>query len=67
MIGFKQTIGRGTRLYEGKDYFTIYGFVKTCQHFNDPDWDSEPQNPKPVITGGDGQIIDGQADKILTA
>jgi len=28
MIEFKQTIGRGTRLYEGKDYFTIYDFVK---------------------------------------
>ena len=28
MIEFKQIIGRGTRLYEGKDYFTIYDFVK---------------------------------------
>ena len=26
MIEFKQIIGRGTRLYDGKDYFTIYGF-----------------------------------------
>jgi len=24
MIEFKQIIGRGTRLYDGKDYFTIY-------------------------------------------
>ena len=23
MIEFKQTIDRGTRLYEGKDYFTV--------------------------------------------
>jgi type I restriction enzyme R subunit len=28
MIEFKQIIGRGTRLYDGKDYFTIYDFVK---------------------------------------
>ncbi len=27
MIEFKQIIGRGTRLYDGKDYFTIYDFV----------------------------------------
>ena len=28
MIEFKQIIGRGTRLFDGKDYFTIYDFVK---------------------------------------
>ena len=42
MIEFKQIIGRGTRLYEGKDYFTIYDFVKAYEHFNDPEWDGEP-------------------------
>ena len=31
MIEFKQIIGRGTRLYDGKDYFTIYDFVKAHQ------------------------------------
>src|ERR1017187_1450420 len=41
MIEFKQIIGRGTRLFEGKDYFTIYDFVKAHQHFNDPEWDGE--------------------------
>ncbi len=45
MIEFKQIIGRGTRLFEGKDYFTIYDFVKAYEHFNDPDWDGEPQEP----------------------
>jgi type I restriction enzyme R subunit len=45
MIEFKQIIGRGTRLYEGKDYFTIYDFVKAYQHFNDPEWDGEPVEP----------------------
>ena len=42
IIEFKQIIGRGTRLYDGKDYFTIYDFVKAYQHFNDPEWDGEP-------------------------
>jgi type I restriction enzyme, R subunit len=42
MIEFKQIIGRGTRLYEGKDYFTIYDFVKAHHHFNDSEWDGEP-------------------------
>lgn len=48
MIEFKQIIGRGTRLYDGKDYFTIYDFVKAHQHFNDPEWDGEPLEPEPV-------------------
>jgi type I restriction enzyme R subunit len=47
MIEFKQIIGRGTRLYDGKDYFTIYDFVKAYHHFNDPEWDGEPLGPEP--------------------
>ena len=47
MIEFKQIIGRGTRLFDGKDYFTIYDFVKAHQHFNDPEWDGEPIDPEP--------------------
>ena len=46
IIEFKQIIGRGTRLYDGKDYFTIYDFVKAHQHFNDPEWDGEPLEPE---------------------
>jgi type I restriction enzyme R subunit len=42
MIEFKQIIGRGTRLFEGKTYFTIYDFVKAYHHFNDKEWDGEP-------------------------
>jgi type I restriction enzyme R subunit len=45
MIEFKQIIGRGTRLFDGKDYFTIYDFVKAYEHFNDPEWDGEPLEP----------------------
>jgi type I restriction enzyme R subunit len=42
MIEFKQIVGRGTRLFDGKDYFTIYDFVDAYQHFSDPEWDGEP-------------------------
>lgn len=45
MIEFKQIIGRGTRLFENKDYFTVYDFVKAYLHFNDPEWDGEPLDP----------------------
>ncbi len=47
MIEFKQIIGRGTRLYDGKDYFTIHDFVKAHHHFSDPEWDGEPLEPEP--------------------
>ena len=47
MIEFKQIIGRGTRLFDGKDYFTIYDFVRAYEHFNDPEWDGEPIEPVP--------------------
>ena len=47
MIEFKQIIGRGTRLFEGKQYFTIYDFVDAYHHFADPEWDGEPIAPEP--------------------
>lgn len=50
MIEFKQIIGRGTRLFDGKDYFTIYDFVKAYEHFNDPEWDGEPLDPEPATS-----------------
>lgn len=46
MIEFKQIIGRGTRLFDGKDYFTIYDFVRAHHHFSDPEWDGEPEQPE---------------------
>jgi type I restriction enzyme, R subunit len=47
MIEFKQIIGRGTRLYDNKDYFTVYDFVKAYLYFADPEWDGEPLEPDP--------------------
>ncbi len=56
IIEFKQIIGRGTRLFDGKDYFTIYDFVKAYEHFSDPEWDGEPAEPP---TGGSGGVRNG--------
>ena len=44
MIEFKQIIGRGTRLFDDKYYFTIYDFVGAYKQFYDKEWD----NPNPV-------------------
>lgn len=52
MVEFKQIVGRGTRLYDGKDYFTIYDFTKAHQHFQDPEWDGPPLEPDPTATVG---------------
>ncbi|MDP8203114.1 MAG: DEAD/DEAH box helicase family protein [Candidatus Tenebribacter mawsonii] len=49
MIEFKQIIGRGTRLFEGKYFFTIYDFVNAYHHFSDPEWDGEPLEPDPFV------------------
>ena len=49
IIEFKQIIGRGTRTFDGKDYFTIYDFVDAHQRFLDPEWDGEPEDP--VVCG----------------
>ena len=46
IIEFKQIIGRGTRLFEGKDYFTIHDFFNASHNFYDPEWDGEPDPPE---------------------
>jgi type I restriction enzyme R subunit len=47
MIEFKQIVGRGTRLFDGKEFFTIYDYVDAFHHFADPEWDGEPLEPEP--------------------
>ncbi|MDA3966736.1 EcoAI/FtnUII family type I restriction enzme subunit R [Helicobacter sp. WB40] len=49
MIEFKQIIGRGTRIYEGKDFFIILDFFGVTKLFYDPKWDGESN----VISGDD--------------
>ena len=45
IIEFKQIVGRGTRIFEGKHFFTIYDFVGAYKNFSDPEWDGEPLEP----------------------
>lgn len=45
MVEFKQILGRGTRLFDGKYYFTIYDFVGASKNFQDPEWDGDPVCP----------------------
>lgn len=42
MVEFKQIVGRGTRIFEGKDYFTIVDFRGATNRFYDEDWDGDP-------------------------
>lgn len=49
MIEFKQIVGRGTRLFDGKEFFTLYDFVDAYHHFADPEWDGEPKPEEPKL------------------
>jgi type I restriction enzyme R subunit len=51
MIEFKQIVGRGTRLFDGKEFFTIYDFVDAYRLFSDPEWDGEPVVDEPSNAG----------------
>lgn len=67
MIEFKQIIGRGTRLCEGKEYFTVYDFVNASKNFEDPEWDGpieyEGKPRKPHAPGkGKETPVDGGDD-----
>ncbi len=46
MTEFKQIIGRGTRVFDGKDFFTIMDFVGATNLFYDPAWDGENEVPQ---------------------
>jgi type I restriction enzyme, R subunit len=67
MIEFKQIIGRGTRLFEGKNYFTIVDFVNAFHLFNDAEWDGEPvdigEGSSPTDTKEDGERTKKDADE----
>ena len=67
MIEFKQIIGRGTRLYDGKDYFTIVDFVRAHHHFSDPEWDGEPLEPEPELVVAASVLSTGEGAAVLTA
>jgi type I restriction enzyme R subunit len=60
IIEFKQIIGRGTRLFDGKDFFTIHDFVNASHNFYDPEWDGEPVEPTPVAPRTPGEAGGGE-------
>jgi len=63
MVEFKQIVGRGTRLFDGKDYFTIFDFVNAHNHFQDEEWDGEPLEPEPPTGGGTSSGVCGICDE----
>jgi len=61
VVEFKQIIGRGTRVFEGKDYFTIVDFRGATNKFYDAEWDGDPVDdegyvcePTPPYSGSGG-------------
>ena len=57
IIEFKQIIGRGTRLFDGKEFFTIYDYVDAYQRFLDPEWDGEPPVPETCTQCGQSPCV----------
>jgi type I restriction enzyme R subunit len=79
MTEFKQIIGRGTRLRtdKGKWHLEILDFRNATKKFKDPEFDGDPELPKPQRGGGGGgpgpeppkvskYIVDGQEIQINT-
>lgn len=53
IVEFKQIVGRGTRLFEGKDFFTIVDFSdEATDLFFDEEWDGLPEGTETATTGG---------------
>lgn len=68
IVEFKQIVGRGTRLFEDKFFFTIYDFVNASERFKDPEWDGEPvepieTDPKPPTEPKDPQPYEDGGDE----
>ncbi|HRH49808.1 MAG TPA: DEAD/DEAH box helicase family protein [Panacibacter sp.] len=64
IVEFKQIVGRGTRLFDGKYFFTIYDFVNASERFKDPEWDGEPIEPTLVDPPPKG---DDEDEKVVLA
>src|SRR5690606_37938123 len=47
MVEFTQIVGRGTRVFDGKDYFTIVDFRGATDNFYDEEWDGVPEAQEP--------------------
>lgn len=59
IVEFKQIVGRGTRLFEGKDFFTIIDYSEVAtDHFYDEEWDG-PAEETLIVGPGDGSTEGG--------
>ncbi len=65
MIEFKQIIGRGTRLFEGKEFFTIYDFVDAYRLFADPEWDGAAEEVVSVDISSEKKELAGMVREPL--
>jgi type I restriction enzyme R subunit len=63
IVEFKQSVGRGTRLFDGKNFFTIYDFVNASNRFNDPEWDGEPIEPPETDPNPPKEYPEDEPDK----
>ena len=54
MVEFKQIIGRGTRIFDGKDYFTIIDYTGATNNFYDEEWDGAPEDQEITTKPGKG-------------
>ena len=50
MVEFKQIIGRGTRIFDGKDYFTIIDYTGATNNFYDEEWDGEAEEQEQITS-----------------
>ena len=48
MVEFKQIIGRGTRIFDGKDYFTIIDYTGATNNFYDEEWDGVAEDQEQI-------------------
>lgn len=64
MIEFKQIVGRGTRMFDGKEFFTIYDYVNAYHHFADPEWDGEPLELEPDVVSDPPEKYEPKPKKV---
>lgn len=64
MVEFKQIIGRGTRVFDGKDFFTIIDFVGATNLFYDTAWDGEAEEIEEGVTGGEPKPKEPKEPKV---
>ncbi len=62
VVEFKQIVGRGTRLFEGKDFFTIIDFTGASNRFYDSEWDGLPFDETENTSGRSGGGGNGGSD-----